>query len=324
MKIELSDVLQTHQRIRPFITKTPLVHSPYLSELSGADVWLKLENQQPTGSFKVRGALSKIGRLSDAQKQKGIVAASAGNHALGVAHAVQSLGNVPATIFVPTTAPAAKVEKLRCYPVTLNLSGATYEDAHQAADVFRAEMGATEVSAYDDADVIAGQGTVALEIFTDLPKVDAILVPIGGGGIVAGISAVSSQINPNCKIFGVQPTASPAALLSLNQNRAIDPYDHEPTIADGLAGGFGAVPFEVVKQFPPEILLVSEGEMKTAVFTLIHQHQLIIEPSGAIAITPLLNPSTNLRGKTIVCVLTGGNLDTQLMHKILEERLDTD
>ncbi len=324
MKIELLKVLQTHQMIRPFITKTPLIHSPFLSEISGADVWLKLENQQPTGSFKVRGALSKIGRLSDAQKQKGIAAASAGNHALGVAHAVKSLGDVQATIFVPTTAPAAKVEKLRRYPVTLNLTGTTYDDAHQAAAAFCANAGIVEVSAYDDVDVIAGQATVALEIFTEMPNTDVIVVPVGGGGLVSGITAVSATINPTCKIIGIQPTASPAALLSLQQNRAIDPYDHEPTIADGLAGGFGAVPFAVIKSNPPELLLTSEREIRTAVYTLIHQHQQIIEPSGAIAITPLLNPSTDLRGKTVVCVLTGGNLDTRLMVKILEEGLDTD
>jgi len=325
MKIELSTVLQTHEMIRPFITHTPLIPSPFLSEVSGANVWLKLENQQPTGSFKVRGALSKIGRLSGEQKQKGIVAASAGNHALGVAHAVQSLGDVPATIFVPTTAPAAKVDKLRRYPVTLHLTGATYDDAHQAADAFHAETGATEVSAYDDLDVIVGQGTVALEIFSELPNTDVIVVPVGGGGLVSGITAVSHTLHPHCRVIGVQPTASPAALLSLQQNRAIDPYNHEPTIADGLAGGFGAVPFTVIKAFPPDMLLASEAEIRTAVYTLINQHQLIIEPSGAIAIAPLLNPSIDLRRKTVVCILTGGNLDTRLMRQILQEGLvDTD
>ncbi|MCA9930758.1 MAG: pyridoxal-phosphate dependent enzyme, partial [Anaerolineales bacterium] len=293
-------------------------------EKTGADVWLKLENLQPTGSFKVRGALSKIGRLTEAEKARGIVAASAGNHALGVAHAVASLGAVRADIFVPTTAPAAKINKLRRFPVNLHLAGDTYDAAHQAADAFHKQTGAVEISAYDDLDVIAGQATAAVEIFTELPQLDLIVVPIGGGGICAGITAVSRQINPACHIIGMQPTASPAALLSFRQDRAIDPYDHEPTIADGLAGGFGAVPFEVMRPFSPEILLATEVEIRTAVFTLIDQHQQIVEPSGAIAIAPLLNSAVDLQGKTVVCVLTGGNLDTPLMHQILKEELDTD
>ena len=317
--IPLTAVIRAYQRIKPHIRQTPLVYSHYLSERSGGEVWLKLENQQPTGSFKVRGALHKIGRLTETEKAQGIVAASAGNHALGVAHAVQSWGGIEADIFVPETAPLPKINKLRRYPVRLHLAGQTYEAAHQAAIDFSAESGAVEISAYDDLDVITGQATAAWEIFKEMPQVDAILLPVGGGGLLAGVTAVAQTIHPACRIVGVQPEASPAARLSLQAGRAIDPYDHAPTIADGLAGGFGAVPFAVIRAIPPDILLTNETAIRRAIFTLLAEQQLVIEPSGAIAITPLLDGRLELAGQTVVCVLTGGNLDMTLLQEILEE-----
>ena len=317
--IPLTAVIRAYQRIKPHIRQTPLVYSHYLSERSGGEVWLKLENQQPTGSFKVRGALHKIGRLAEEEKARGIVAASAGNHALGVAHAVQSWGGIEADIFVPETAPLPKINKLRRYPVRLHLAGQTYEDARHAAAAFAAESGAVEISAYDDLDVITGQATAAWEIFKEMPQVDAILLPVGGGGLLAGVTAVAQTIHPACRIVGVQPEASPAARLSLQAGRAIDPYDHAPTIADGLAGGFGAVPFAVIRATPPDILLTNETAIRRVIFTLLAEQQLVIEPSGAIAITPLLDGRLELAGQTVVCVLTGGNLDMTLLQEILEE-----
>ncbi|MCP4415659.1 MAG: pyridoxal-phosphate dependent enzyme, partial [Chloroflexi bacterium] len=234
--IELADFLWARRRIRPFIQHTPLIHSPFLSERTGGDVWLKLENQQPTGSFKVRGALNKICQLSDGEKGRGIVAGSAGNHALGVAHAVASLGQIQADIFVPKNAPDAKINKLRRFPVTVHPVGQTYEAAHQAANNFQKRTGATEIPAYDDLAVIIGQGTAALEIMTDLPSCDLLLLPVGGGGLLAGVATAVRHIKPSCHIVGVQPKACPAAQLSFAQNQALDPYDHTPTIADGLAG----------------------------------------------------------------------------------------
>lgn len=320
--IALTAVIQALQRIKPHIRQTPLVYSHFLSERSGGAVWLKLENLQPTGSFKVRGALNKIGRLPEAEKARGIVAASAGNHALGVAHAVQSWGGVEADIFVPETAPLPKINKLRRFPVRLHLAGQTYDAAHQAAAAFAAQTGAGEISAYDDRDVIIGQATAAWEIFCEMPQVDAILLPVGGGGLLAGVTAVAQTVHPPCQIMGVQPEASPAALLSLQAGHAIDPYDHAPTIADGLAGGFGAVPFSVIREHPPDILLADETAIRQAVFALLAEEQLVIEPSGAIAITPLLDGRLPLAGQTVVCVLTGGNLDMALLREIVEESGD--
>ncbi len=317
--IELSEFLQARRRIRPFIYTTPLIRSDFLSELTGGDIWLKLENQQPTGSFKVRGALNKLSQLSETEKARGIVTASAGNHALGVAHAVTSLGLGKADIFVPETAPEAKLKKLRRFPVALHLAGQTYEDAHQAAAEFSVQTGAVEISAYDDLAVITGQGTIGVEIMTDLPESELVLVPVGGGGLISGVATAVRHIKSSFHFVGVQPEASPAAQLSFAQNQAIDPYDHAPTIADGLAGGFGVTPFQVLRANPPEIVLVSEAQIRQAILALLAEHQLVIEPSGATAIAPLLSGKLDVAGKTAVCLLTGGNLAMNLLREIVNQ-----
>jgi threonine dehydratase len=315
----LQSILQAQQRIAPFVQPTPLVRSAYLSAHTGADVWLKIECRQPTGSFKVRGALNKIGVLTPEEKARGLVAASAGNHALGVAYAVQSWGGASADIFVQANAPRSKVEKLRYFEVAIHLEGDTYQAAHQAAEAFARETGATYVQAYDDVDVIAGQGTMGLEILSDLPGTELILVPIGGGGMIAGVATVAKTMHPGCQVIGLQPEASPAALLSLRDGVPYDPYDHEPTIADGLAGGFGATPFYVARTLIDQVLLSSEANLRQAIFTLLDKEQVVVEPSGAISITPLLDGTLEAAGKTVVCVLSGGNIATTLLRDILVE-----
>ncbi|MBN1937366.1 MAG: pyridoxal-phosphate dependent enzyme [Anaerolineae bacterium] len=317
--VNVRSILDAHKRIHPFIRHTPLVRSPYLSRTSGAEVWLKLENWQPTGSFKVRGALNKIALLTEEEKARGIVTGSAGNHGLGVAYAAQSMGVAQATIFVPGGAPRAKTDKMAQFGVAVHRVGATYEEAHQMAEQYARGTGATYISAYDDPDVVAGQGTMALEILADLPQVDALLVPIGGGGMIAGVSVAAKTMLPTCRVIGVQPEASPAALLSLRDGLAYDPYDHAPTIADGLAGGFGRVPFEIAHELIDQIVLASETALRRSIFTLLDRHQLVVEASGAIAVAPLLTDSIDLKGKTVICVLSGGNLDTSLLREIVNE-----
>jgi threonine dehydratase len=316
--LKLHHIIQAHQRIKPYVRHAPLLHSPALSELSGAEVWLKLECRQPTGSFKVRGAVHKILMLSDEARARGVTTASAGNHGLGVAFAAQTLGLENVTIFVPETAPKPKVEKLQRFPITLKQVGATYEDAHQAAEEAAQENGAAYISAYDDPQVIAGAGTCGLEILTDLPQVDTLITPVGGGGLAAGVAVAAKSIHPDCQVIGVQPTASPAAKLSFEQNRPLDPYDHEPTIADGLAGGFGAHPFYIARTLIDDILLFSEAELRQAIFVLIDQEQLVVEASGAIAIAPLLAQRHQFKGKRVACILTGANLETALLADILK------
>jgi len=315
----LQPILHAQRRIAPFVRRTPLVRSAPLSAQTGGDVWLKLECHQPTGSFKVRGALNKVGLLTPPEKARGLVTASAGNHALGVAYAVQAWGGARADIYVQANAPRAKVDKLRYFDVTLHLDGNTYEEAHQAAEAFARQTSATYVQAYDDVDVIAGQGTMGLEILSDLPATDLILVPVGGGGMIAGVATVAKTLNPGCRVVGVQPEASPAALLSLRDGTPYDPYDHGPTIADGLAGGFGALPFYLARTLIDQVLLASEADLRRAIFTLVDQHQLVVEASGAIAIAPLLNGSLDVAGQTVVCILSGGNLESSLLRDILIE-----
>jgi threonine dehydratase len=316
--LKLVDIVRAHQSIKPFITQSPLVFSEALSELTAAQVWLKLECRQPTGSFKIRGALSKILTLGEQVRAQGIVTASAGNHGLGVAYAARALHLDNVTIVVPRTAPQAKVIKLRRFPITLRQAGQTYEEAHQAAEEIAVTTGSTYIPAYDDPQVIAGAGTCGLEILTDLPDVDTIIVPVGGGGLIAGISVVAKSIQPASKIIGVQPEASPAAKLSFERNLPLDPYDHDPTIADGLAGGFGAYPFYIARTLIDDILLHSEPDLRQAVFTLIDQEQLVVEPSGAIAIAPLLQSRRRFQEQQVVCVLTGSNIDTNLLTRILD------
>jgi threonine dehydratase len=316
--LKLHNIMLAHQRLKPYIRHTPLVHSEALSAQTGAKVWLKLECRQPTGSFKIRGALCKIMALDDDDRVRGIVTGSAGNHGLGTAYAAKILGLDNTTIFVPRTAPAPKLARLARFPVDLQKVGETYEDAHKAADSFAQKTGATYIPAYDDPQVITGAGTCGLEILAELPEVETIVVPVGGGGLIAGIAVAAKGINPLCKVIGVQPEASPAAKLSFEQNQPIDPYDHAPTIADGLAGGFGVHPFYIARTLIDDILLFSETELRRAIFTLVDQEQLVVEAAGAIAIAPLLAESRNLHGQTIVCVLSGANIDTALLADILK------
>lgn len=315
--LKLHDIVTAQQRLNPYIRHPSLIYSEALSEQTAAKVWLKLECRQPTGSFKIRGALHKIMALGDEAQHKGVVTASAGNHGLGVAYAAKVLGLKQTTIFVPGTAPSAKVTKLARFPINLHQVGQSYEDAHQAAETFAHETGAIYLSAYDDPQVIAGAGTCGLEILTELPNANAIIVPIGGGGLVAGVAVAAKGINPACQIIGVQPKASPAAKLSFEQNQPLDPYDHAPTIADGLAGGFGAHPFYIARTLIDQILLFSEAELRQAVFTLVDQEQLVVEASGAISIAPLLTNEYNWQGQTVVCILSGANIDSSLLADIL-------
>ena len=317
--LKLDAILAAHARIAPHVRRTPLVHSAYLSARTGGEVWLKAECLQPTGSFKVRGAVNKVGLLSTEERERGVVTGSAGNHGLGVAYAARSWGGVKADVFCPRSAPRAKLDKLRRFEIGLHLAGETYEDAHQAAEMHARQTGATYLQAYDDLDVMAGQGTMAVEVIQELPSPDLMLVPVGGGGMIAGVAVAVRAQAPGCRVVGVQPEASPAALLSLREGRGIDPYDHEPTLADGLAGGFGKLAYQVAGSLIDQVLLSSEEELRHAIFALVDQEQLVVEASGAISIAPLLNGSLDVTGKTVVCVLSGGNLDTALLRDILVE-----
>ena len=315
-KLTLHEIYLAQRRIAPYIDRTPLLLSNMLSAQLGCEAWLKLENRQRTGSFKPRGALNKIMALSAAERAHGIVAASAGNHALGVAHAAQCLNLPQADVFVQANAAPAKIAKLRRYPVELHLIGQLFDEAQAAALEFAQSTGGTYVSAYDDADVIAGQGTVGLEIMQDLPDADTLIVPVGGGGLIAGLATVAKSLNPTIRVIGVNPAASPSAYLSKRDGFPYETYENDPTLAHGLAGGFGRVPFMIGMLLIDEIVLVSEDEMKRGIATLIDSDQLLIEASGVAGIAALLAGKIK-DARKCVTVLTGGNIDTPTLKTVL-------
>jgi len=320
----LPDVAAACKVIAPYVWRTPLLHSAGLSRRTVGQVHLKLECWQRTGSFKIRGALHKLAALSDDEWGRGIVTASAGNHGLGVAYACQALGRPPATIFVPEGAPAAKVDHLKGFDCQVRRAGADYDAAHAIAEAYAREQGAVYVSAYDDPVVIAGQGTVGLEVMEDLPGADLLLVPVGGGGLIAGVAVAAKAINPQVRVIGVQPEASPAAYLSLRDGRPYEKYNAAPTIADGLAGGFGRLPFEIAGHLIDEIVLVSEEETRAAVFALLELAQLVVEGAGAVSVAALLAGKVNLMGQKVVAVLSGANIDASLLFEIMmDEQSET-
>lgn len=311
-----ADVVAARDRIAPHLARTPLTLSPMLSERAGREVLLKRENQQATGSFKPRGALNKLLSMDASERARGVVAASAGNHALGLAYAARALRVESCDLFVQKNASPAKIGKLKAYPARVHLVGDTFEEAQQGALAHAARTGATFVSAYDDRDVLAGQGTVGLEIMEDAPDIETVVVPVGGGALLGGIALAVKHLSPKTRVVGVNPAASPSALLSLQQGRAIDPYDHEPTLAHGLAGGFGKAGFEVARLLVDEIVLVTEEEMAASVAALVDSDQLLAEPSGIAALAAVLHGKVRGVGRTVV-VLSGGNIDSATLRTML-------
>jgi threonine dehydratase len=291
-----------------------------LSERTSSNVLLKLECWQLTGSFKPRGAVHKLASLLPEEVERGIVTASAGNHGLGVAYASQALGLPPALIFVPESAPAAKTDRLAALDCQVRRAGAGYDECHAIAESHAREQEALYVSAYDDTVVIAGQATVGLEVLESQPDTDLLLVPVGGGGLIAGMAVVAKALNPTVRVVGVQPEASPAAYLSLRDGHPYETYDADPTICDGLAGGFGRVPFDVAANLIDEVLVVSEVDVRNSVAWLLEHEQLVVEGAGAIAIAPLLNGQLDASGKKVAAILTGRNIDATLLREILAEQ----
>jgi threonine dehydratase len=316
--LKIDQVFQAKKDIEPYIITTPLFFSRSLSRITGASVYLKLENRQATGSFKVRGAVNKLIGLSQSETQQGLVVASAGNHALGVAYAARKLGYHNLAIFVPLNCSPTKLEKLRNYAIDLRQEGNIYDEAVEAAREYQKKRGAIWISAYDDLEIITGQATIGLEIMHDLPETDVVIVPVGGGGLISGVASALHALKPGIDVIGIQPSASPSAMLSLRDKKAYDPYEHEPTMADGLAGGFGILPLKLASKLINQILLASEGEIGQAVVRLFEDEQIIAEPSGAISIAPLLNGEIDLDGRTVVCIISGGNLSVDVFRKIID------
>ncbi len=319
MTVSLAEVLAARRVLVRHVLRTPLLESVALGRVAGCRATLKLECWQHTGSFKVRGALAKLATLTPDERARGVITASAGNHGLGVAYAGQVLGILDIVIFVPESAAQAKVERLGFFPCEIRRAGADYDEAHAIAEAQAEAQGAVYVSAYDDPIVIAAQGTVGLEVMEDLADADLLLVPVGGGGLIAGTALVAKAIRPEVRIVGVQPEASPSAYLSLRDGRPYEAYPAGPTICDGLAGGFGRVPFEIAGDLIDRVLVVPEADVRRSVAWLATHEQLLVEGSGAIAIAPLLNGQLDAEGLRVAAVLTGRNIDVALLQQILAQ-----
>ncbi|PYQ54926.1 MAG: threonine ammonia-lyase [Acidobacteria bacterium] len=309
------DVEEARRAIAPFLSPTPLRRA---FSVPGGQARLKLECWQPTGSFKVRGALSVMAALSVAERQRGVVAASAGNHALGVAHAIQALGGgVHGTLFVPETAPRAKVDKLRTFRVTVVEGGATYEEAAARAQEHAVRTGAYEVHAFQDSRTAAGQGTVALEILEQEPETGTLVVPVGGGGLITGMAAAVKEARPDVRIVAVQPEASPSLRDSLAQGRPLLDYPARPTLADGIAGGIGEIVYRH-RHLIDEVVTVAESEIEDAIVALVAQDQVIAEGAGAVGVAALRSGRVQVKdGRPVAVVITGANIDARVLGRLL-------
>lgn len=315
-RLTLDDVVQARAALRPHLVPTPLRRS---HALRGRGAWLKLECWQPTGSFKVRGALNLLASLTPAERERGVVAASAGNHALGVAFAAQALGGIPATLFVPESAPRAKLEKLRAFPVDVRVAGRTYDDAYAAARAHAERGDATYVHAFDDPRTAAGQGTLALELLEQLPDTATLVVPVGGGGLISGCAVALRALRPGVRLVAVQPAASPALRESLRAGRPLLEYPAGPTLADGLAGGIGELLW-LHRELLDEVVEVPEDEIEGAIVALLAEDQLVCEASGAIAVAALRGGRLAHLPEPVVAVLTGANLDVHVLARLLAAR----
>jgi threonine dehydratase len=301
------------------IKKTPLIHSPTFSELTGSDVYLKAEFRQKTGSFKIRGAYYKIQSLSDKEKKQGVVAASAGNHAQGVAFA-SSLEKIQCTIVMPKNASPAKVAATRGYGAKVILEGVNYDESSSKAKAIAKETGATMIHAFDDPQIIAAQGVIGIEILEDLPDVDEIYLPIGGGGLAAGTLIAIKEKNPKVKVIGVQSKSFPSMHDSLKQGSPTASGGGR-TIADGISVKIpGQLTFAVIKELIDEIVLVDDVEITKAMFLLMERMKFVVEPAGAVSLAYLISKKPAI-GKKVVLILAGGNVDMYLLGQIVDKGL---
>lgn len=320
MELKLQEIELAAQRLKPVLHHTELDMSSTFSAMTGGQIYLKCENRQKTGSFKIRGASNKIAALVERGEVKSVVASSAGNHAQGVAFAAKNFG-IPATIAMPATAPIAKVQATQGYRANVVLSGDCYDDAYaKACEICEAE-GATFLHPYNDLEVIAGQGTLGLEILSDLPTVDVVIVPAGGGGLLAGVAACIKQINPRIRIVGVQAEGANAIAQSFREKRYIS-TDTVSTIADGIAvKAPGDITVELINRYVDDVVTVSDMEISDAILMLMERCKQIVEPSGATPVAAVLNGKVDVKGKKAVCLLSGGNIDVSFIQCIIEQGL---
>ncbi len=320
LPVSISDIWRARDVLRTRISPTPMVHSRTFSAMTGAQVYLKAEMLQRSGSFKIRGATYKMFRLTEEQRQRGVITASAGNHAQGVAIAARDAG-VPCKIFMPRFAPLAKVTATQNYGAEVVLVGDTYDDAYAYCMEVQRETGATFIPAFDDPDVIAGQGTLGLEMLNEQPDVDTLIVPIGGGGLISGIAIAAKSLKPDIRVIGVQASGSGSCRASLDKGEIVT-LPVLNTIADGIAVKRpGEITFPIIQALVDEVLLINDEQIINAVLLLLERCKFLVEGAGAISVAALLSGLIDVKGRTVVCPLSGGNIDINLVSRFIQHGL---
>ena len=316
--LTLDNIYRASNVLRDVVRKTDIVYAPKLKP--GVDIYLKTENLQITGSFKIRGSYYKMSKLSAEEKARGVVACSAGNHAQGVALAAQKSG-IKAVICLPDGAPISKIEATKSFGAEVCLVDGVYDDAYKKALSLRDEKGYTFIHPFDDVDVIAGQGTIALEIEDQLPDLDAVIVPIGGGGLISGIAFAMKAINPGVKVYGVQAAGAPSMLNSVRDHE-IEELSAVSTIADGIAVKKpGSLTYDICSKYVDGIVTVNDDEISAAILALMEQHKLVTEGAGAVAVAAAMFGKIDLQGKKVVCLLSGGNIDVTILSRVITRGL---
>jgi len=318
--ITLQDIQKAHKRVQEVVLNTPYTHAPKLSKRVDADIFLKKENLQHTGAFKLRGAFNKISSLTKAQKEQGVVAASAGNHAQGVAYSAKHF-SINATIVMPEATPLTKVSGVKAYGAKVVLNGSNYDEAYAKAVELAKEENAIFIHPFADDEIIAGQGSVALEILEE-GSVDYVVVPIGGGGLISGMAKAIKEIDPNIKVIGVSASGAPALKMSFEQKKPIDTTTVK-TIADGIAvRDTSSFTLEYLLELVDDVVEVNDEEIATAILFLIEEQKLVVEGAGAVSVAAILhNKIANIKGKKVALVLSGGNIDVTMLSVIIEKGL---
>ena len=316
--LDINEIYNAQKVLSGVLRKTPLIWSRRINP--DADIYIKPENMQFTGSFKLRGAYYKISQLSEEEKTRGVVACSAGNHAQGVAFGASHNG-IKALICLPAGAPISKVDATKGYGAEVCLVPGVYDDAYQKAIQLRDEMGYTFVHPFDDPKVIAGQGTIGLEILEDMPDVEAVIVPIGGGGLISGVAFALKTLRPDIKVYGVQSSGAPSMVASLQEGK-IQHLSSVSTIADGIAVKEpGINTFEMCNKYVDEVVTVSDDEVAAAILALIEQHKIVSEGAGAVAAAAAMFNKLPIKGKKVVCLVSGGNIDVTTLSRVITRGL---
>ena len=315
---KLEAFIKAKEKLSKVLLETHLIYSPIFSKESGNKVFIKPENLQKTGSFKIRGAYNKISNLTDAEKKRGVIASSAGNHAQGVAYGAKESG-IKAVIVMPKSTPLIKVESTKQYGAEVILHGDVYDDAYKKAKELEEKEGYVFVHPFNDEDVLDGQGTIALEILEELPETDIILVPIGGGGLISGIACAAKILKPEIKIIGVEPEGAASAYEAIKENKVVE-LKEANTIADGTAvKKIGDLNFEYIKKYVDEIITVSDYELMEAFLLLVEKHKIIAENSGILSIAAA--KKLKEKDKKVVSVISGGNIDVLMISSMINKGL---